>query len=93
MEYKHGLNKRKIDMKISTLMIIIDLIQERNTGTPKELAKKVKISERMVYKYMDELKHEFNAPVKYDKSHKTYYFNGSGNLKLHWQPNKSQTEM
>jgi predicted DNA-binding transcriptional regulator YafY len=44
-------------MKISTLMTIIDLIQDRNTGTPKELAKKVKISERMVYKYMDELKH------------------------------------
>lgn len=79
-------------MKISTLMTIIDLIQDRNTGTPKELAKKVKISERMVYKYMDELKHEFKAPVKYDKSHKTYFFNGAGKLKLHWQPNKSQTE-
>jgi predicted DNA-binding transcriptional regulator YafY len=80
-------------MKIPTLMTIIDLIQERNTGTPKELAKKVKISERMVYKYMDELKQEFNAPVKYDKNHKTYYFNGSGVLKLHWQPTKSQTEL
>jgi hypothetical protein len=41
---------------------------------------------------MDELKHEFKAPVKYDKSHKTYFFNGSGKLKLHWQPNNSQTE-
>jgi hypothetical protein len=47
----------------------------------------------MVYKYMDELKQEFNAPVKYDKNHKTYYFNGSGTLKLHWQPTKSQTEL
>ena len=93
MEYKHGLKTTRGAMKIPTLMTIIDLIQERNTGTPKELAKKVKISERMVYKYMDELKQEFNAPVKYDKSHKTYYFNGSGNLKLHWQPTKSQTEL
>jgi predicted DNA-binding transcriptional regulator YafY len=79
-------------MKIPTLMTIIDLIQERNTGTPKELAKKVKISERMVYKYMDELKHEFKAPVKYDKNHKTYFFDGNGRLQLHWQPTKSQTE-
>jgi predicted DNA-binding transcriptional regulator YafY len=79
-------------MKIPTLMSIIDLIQERNTGTPKELAKKVKISERMVYKYMDELKHEFKAPVKYDKGAKTYFFDGNGTLKLHWQPNKTHAE-
>jgi predicted DNA-binding transcriptional regulator YafY len=80
-------------MKIPALITIIDLIQARKTGTPKELAKKLKISERMVYKYMDELKQEFNAPVKYDKTLKTYYFSENGTLNLRWKPKKIQTEI
>lgn len=79
-------------MKIPTLITIIDLIQARNTGTPKELAEKVNVSERMVYKYIDQLKYQFNAPVKYDKNEKTYYFNENGSLNLNWQTENFQTE-
>ena len=80
-------------MNIKTLISIIDFIQTKNTGTPKEFAKKVKISERMLYKYIEQLKHEFNAPIKYDKTNKTYLFSQNGDLNLHWQPKKTQTEL
>jgi hypothetical protein len=79
-------------MNITTLMSIIEFMSESQTGTPHEFSKKVKISERMLYKYIELLKQEFNAPVKYDKTHKTYYFSENGTLNLRWKPKKTQTE-
>jgi predicted DNA-binding transcriptional regulator YafY len=80
-------------MNITTLMSIIEFIGENKTGTPHEFSKKVKISERMLYKYIELLKQEFNAPVKYDKTLKTYYFSENGTLNLRWKPKKIQTEI
>ena len=34
----------------------------------------------MVYKYIEDLKVEFNAPVKYSRSERTYYYDGEGLL-------------
>ena len=73
-------------------MSIIEFISESQTGTPHEFSKKVKISERMLYKYIELLKQEFNAPIKYDKTLKTYYFSENGTLNLCWKPKKIQTE-
>jgi hypothetical protein len=39
----------------------------------------------MVYKYIAILKTEFNAPVKYDRVNKTYFFEEKGKLNLNWQ--------
>jgi hypothetical protein len=80
-------------MKIRTLVSIIEFIKEDKTGPPQDFSKKVKISERMLYKYIELLKQEFKAPIKYDKIRKTYYFSENGTLNLSWKPKKIQTEI
>ena len=72
-------------MNIKVLIILSELIANRNTGTPAALAKKLGISERMVYKYIEDIKAEFNAPVKYSRSEQTYYYDGDGHLHLFWE--------
>ncbi|MBO0353131.1 DNA-binding protein [Muricauda ruestringensis] len=49
------------------------LIEGENTGTPKELAALMGISERKVYQLVEELKH-LNAAICYSRSRKTYYY-------------------
>lgn len=49
------------------------LIEDETTGTPKELARRLRISERLVYMMLDQLK-DYNAPVAYNRSRKTYYY-------------------
>ncbi len=64
---------------------IISAINLKQTGTPKELAQKLGVSERMIYVYIDIIKNDFKAPVGYDKQLKTYYFKEEGVLNLNWQ--------
>lgn len=49
------------------------LIQEEITGTPKELANKLNISERNIYFMIDWLK-DNGAKINYDRKHKTYFY-------------------
>jgi hypothetical protein len=62
------------------LMKRIDFfISHKATGTPKQLAKKLNISEREVYYLMQTMKEDYNAPIEYDKQKQTYFYctNGS----------------
>lgn len=56
-------------------------IEQANTGTPKELASFMNISERLLYSLIEELK-DFNAPICYNRSTKTYYYNDDFELKI-----------
>ena len=49
------------------------LIETERTGTPKELAMRMHISERLIYNLIDQLK-DYDAGVCYDRSRKTYYY-------------------
>lgn len=42
------------------------------TGSPKELPKKIKVSERTVYSYISYMKTDMNAPIVFD-NHKGNY--------------------
>ena len=64
---------------------LIEYIHEGATGSPNEIAIKLGVSERMVFKYIDIIRTEFKAPVKYNRISKTYFFETSGNLDLRWQ--------
>ena len=70
---------------IVNIQKLIELIHEENTGTPKMIAEKLDVSERMIYNYIDIIKTEFKAPVKYDRILKSYYFESKGKLDLRWQ--------
>jgi transcriptional antiterminator len=49
------------------------LIEKECTGSPTELADKLKISERSIYLLLEQLR-DFDAQVAYNRSRKTYYY-------------------
>ena len=72
-------------MNFNKLQFLIKLIESRGTGSRKELARKLNMSERMIYKYIYMLKNEFKAPIAYSRSMKSYYFSENGHLDLKWK--------
>lgn len=57
------------------------LIQSKSTGTPEELAAKLNISQRQLYRILHYLK-EMDAPVSYCKCRKTYFYQKKFNINL-----------
>ncbi len=72
-------------MNIEIVQTLLIIIKEENSGTPANLASKLNISERMIYKYIDFLKTEFNAPIKYCRKKKSYKFSENGSIDLLWK--------
>lgn len=72
-------------MNFKNIQLLIELIEQKNTGNPAALAKKLAVSERMIYKYLDILKSEFNAPIKYSRKKQSYFFTEDGRIDLKWQ--------
>jgi predicted transcriptional regulator len=55
-------------------LILMDrLIREKKTGTPKEFALKLNVSDSYLYKCLDQLR-ELGATVKYNKDLKSYEY-------------------
>ena len=73
---------------IYRLDLLHQFIRTKNTGTPKELACKLEISERQVRGYISLFK-ELGAPVKYSRKKGTYYYvkDGAFNFKFIRQEN------
>jgi biotin operon repressor len=63
------------------------LIRIKGTGSPKRLARKLNISERSTFAYIDLLK-EIGAPIKYSRQRKTYYYEVEGNINFRFSKNK-----
>lgn len=64
--------------RINTINYYISI---KGTGTPKEFAYKLNISERMIYEYLNLFK-RIGAPIKYCKIKKTYYYEIDGILEV-----------
>lgn len=58
---------------INRLKRIDRLIKLHITGSPKELAEKLEISERQVYRYLDNLR-ELGAIIEFNKSQNSYVY-------------------
>ncbi|WP_308991820.1 HTH domain-containing protein [Mariniflexile litorale] len=56
-------------------------ISQENTGAPKELADYMNISERSLYKLMEQLK-DLTAPISYNRLTNTYYYDGDFELQV-----------
>jgi transcriptional antiterminator len=78
-------------MNINNIQLLIELIEHKKTGNPADLSKKLAVSERMIYKYLDILKTEFNAPIKYNRANQSYFFNEDGSIDLRWQEEEKKT--
>ena len=59
------------------------LIKRKATGTPKELANRLEVSEASVYEYIKTLK-EMGAPVAYDIYRKSYVYDRPCSLSLRY---------
>lgn len=65
------------------------LIRIKATGSPSELARRLGISERSVYEYLNLMK-EFGAPIKFNNYRQTYYYEGDGSFNISFLPKKKR---
>lgn len=64
---------------------IDEMIQKRDTGTPKDLGKKLDLSLRTVYWYLAFMR-KLGAPILYDYKKRTYYYSQSGTFVMAFLP-------
>jgi biotin operon repressor len=57
------------------------LIKSANTGSPKELAEELGISESHLYRCIEELQ-EMGIPILYSRARRTYYYENNAELSL-----------
>jgi len=57
------------------------LIVNETTGTPKELATRLRVSERLIFCLLDELK-DYEAKIAYDRKRKTYFYSDDFELDI-----------
>ncbi|SMG46328.1 hypothetical protein [Sphingobacterium psychroaquaticum] len=63
----------KVFIYIERINWLDELIQQRRTGTPKELARRFGISCSRLYRIIDYMK-GMGAPIAYDRKLRTYYY-------------------
>lgn len=69
------------------------LIRRKCTGTPKELAEKLGISERWLYEILNELKHDFDCPIKYSRRRRSYVYTCKGSLVIEFMSKDEQRSL
>lgn len=70
-----------INKYVNRLRQINQLIRQQRTGSPKELATKLGISERQVYNSVDYLRDK-EVPISYCRIRKTYYYSEPVDLRI-----------
>ncbi len=67
------------------LFYLAELLEQGNAGTACSLAEKLDVSERTVFRYLDELR-MYGAVIDYSKSQKSYILKNNFNFKeVFWQ--------
>jgi hypothetical protein len=69
------------------------LLKKRATGTPKELAQRLGLTERAWYKLRDELINDLGVPIAYDAHARTYYYKEEGQLLFMFQRKLTHADM
>lgn len=75
-------------MNIKKIKHFIHLVQKERTGNPAEVAKRIEVSERMIYNYVSILKNDFDAPIDYNRYKQSYCFLEEGSLVWEWENSK-----
>ncbi|TSJ43047.1 HTH domain-containing protein [Mucilaginibacter corticis] len=60
------------------------LIRKKATGTPEQLAKKLNVSERTTFEYLDILK-SLGADIRYSRERQSYYYTLDGTFDFHFK--------
>lgn len=67
-------------MDIKIIIRIHDCIQNGYTGNPKELSRKLGVSERTLYNYISFMKNELKAPIVFNTDRRSYEYVGECRL-------------
>lgn len=73
-------NCKRLDIRI--IIKIHELIKFELTGSPKDFAEKISVSERTIYNYLEYMKTELHAPIVYNNSKKSYCYDGECGLRF-----------
>lgn len=73
---------------IQCLKRIDYFIQKKGTGTPQQLAARLGVTERCLYKYLNVMK-ECGAPIKFSNSRQSYYYDEDGHFNISFRFKKS----
>jgi predicted DNA-binding transcriptional regulator YafY len=60
------------------------LIKKRATGAPEQLAKKLNVSERTAFEYIEILR-SLGADIKYSRDRQSYYYTLDGSFDFHFK--------
>lgn len=74
------------------LVYLNQLIRQKATGSPRELAKKLGITERAWYKLRDELVNDLRLPIDYCPHSRSYVYTEEGSFEIGFrrmQPEKA----
>lgn len=69
-----------------------NLIRNKSTGPPKELASKLGISERWLFILLEELKLDLDCPIGYDRKQRSYYYKEDGKVVIGFVKDLSKEE-
>lgn len=63
----------------------LDKLIRLKVGNANDLASKLEITERSIYKYIKYMRTELEAPIAYDSTNKTYLYSENGKLDFKWK--------
>jgi predicted DNA-binding transcriptional regulator YafY len=66
------------------LQSIDRLIRKKGTGTPQQFARRLQISERSLFKYLELMK-DLDAPIKYSNKKQSYYYEEEGGFEINFK--------
>lgn len=69
------------------------LIKTKSTGPPAEFARRVGISRRSLFAWLDQMKEDFDFPIAYDPLRQTYYYTLEGHFEFGFKTIKSGSKV
>lgn len=67
-------------MNINKLQRINNSIQRKQTGNPTDFAKQVEMSKSMLHRYINFMKSDMKAPIRYNRHKQSYEYTENGIL-------------
>ncbi|MFQ3576068.1 MAG: helix-turn-helix domain-containing protein [Cytophagales bacterium] len=63
-----------LEKQISRIVMIDRMIQLKSTGTPKEISRKMNVSESTVFRLLKALKENINRDIEFDRHLNSYVY-------------------
>lgn len=74
----------KLFDQIERIKILHKLIEQRRTGKPEDMAKRLNISASRLYCILEDLK-IMGAPIEYSREAKTYYYTNAYKIEINFK--------